>query len=256
MQNLTQIQRLSKTAYYDHIRELNERKKILFSEPDLSLEKLSKRFAERIVTTASMPVPDCLTCGLCCAYALCVPVRRDDLTAPEKYWELTMDQSASKIVINRFLKRDDITCDFLGGKLGETVGCQIYESRPQACHDFEAGSDRCHAYRRMYGLESPLTEEEIRIAGERLETNPLERKTDYVLIHEDEIIEKAFFDEGKISSRTETHLLKIYGFFGDETPVELHAYNPAEESWFENDFLALSFDETQELIASRKGSAK
>src|SRR5205085_9638922 len=38
----------------------------------------------------------------------------------------------------------------------ERTRCEMYELRPRSCRAFEAGSDRCRAVRRAYGLEPPL----------------------------------------------------------------------------------------------------
>jgi Fe-S-cluster containining protein len=43
-------------------------------------------------------------------------------------------------------------CAALTGKLGEKVGCGIYEWRPSPCHEFEEGSDACHRARSRHGL--------------------------------------------------------------------------------------------------------
>jgi Fe-S-cluster containining protein len=58
----------------------------------------------------------------------------------------------------RWLRREPVEgrCVGLGGQIGGQVHCSIYELRPQACREFEAGSDCCHALRRMYGIEPEL----------------------------------------------------------------------------------------------------
>ena len=43
-------------------------------------------------------------------------------------------------------------CAALTGKLGEHVGCGIYEWRPSPCHEFEEGSDACQRARSSHGL--------------------------------------------------------------------------------------------------------
>ena len=51
-----------------------------------------------------------------------------------------------------------IRCAALTGKLGESVGCGIYEWRPSPCREFEEGSDACGRARFKHGL-APLNEE-------------------------------------------------------------------------------------------------
>lgn len=48
-----------------------------------------------------------------------------------------------------------IRCAALGGKVGEKVGCGIYEWRPSPCREFEAGSEACHRARARHGLDTP-----------------------------------------------------------------------------------------------------
>jgi GNAT superfamily N-acetyltransferase len=44
-------------------------------------------------------------------------------------------------------------CAALTGKLGQKVGCGIYEWRPSPCREFEEGSDACAQARRRHGLQ-------------------------------------------------------------------------------------------------------
>lgn len=43
-------------------------------------------------------------------------------------------------------------CAALTGKLGQKVGCGIYEWRPSPCREFQEGSDACNLARRRHGL--------------------------------------------------------------------------------------------------------
>jgi Fe-S-cluster containining protein len=43
-------------------------------------------------------------------------------------------------------------CAALTGKLGEKIGCGIYEWRPSPCREFEEGSDACATARRRHGM--------------------------------------------------------------------------------------------------------
>lgn len=46
-------------------------------------------------------------------------------------------------------------CAALTGRLGQQVGCGIYEWRPSPCREFEEGSDACARARQRHGL-APL----------------------------------------------------------------------------------------------------
>lgn len=251
MQNLVQITRLARSDYYDSIYEIKQRMIENLIPPQLPPEYFSKKISESFLAPPGEPIPDCLTCGVCCAYALCVSVKIDDPTLPENYWEITMDGD-EEIVVNRYLRRTAQSCDWLGGELGKQVACRIYETRPIACRAFEAGSDRCHAYRRMFGYEPPLTAEEIAKAEALLNSNALVNKITHAMITKKGVgFEVAFGSDGSMSQNTFT-LLQITAYLGDdETPHEIHEYNPAEENWLEGDFLGYTLVEAEELIASR-----
>jgi len=45
-------------------------------------------------------------------------------------------------------------CAALHGRIGENVGCGIYEWRPSPCREFEEGSDACQRARMRHGLPS------------------------------------------------------------------------------------------------------
>jgi uncharacterized protein len=45
-----------------------------------------------------------------------------------------------------------IRCAALSGKVGERVGCGIYEWRPSPCREFEEGTDACNRARARHGL--------------------------------------------------------------------------------------------------------
>ena len=50
-----------------------------------------------------------------------------------------------------------IRCAALTGRVGERVGCGIYEWRPSPCREFEEGSDACDRARARHGMP-PLAE--------------------------------------------------------------------------------------------------
>ena len=43
-------------------------------------------------------------------------------------------------------------CIALEGELGKSVSCSIYDDRPSACRQFEAGSESCLHLREKAGL--------------------------------------------------------------------------------------------------------
>jgi Fe-S-cluster containining protein len=45
-----------------------------------------------------------------------------------------------------------IRCAALTGRIGQSVGCGIYEWRPNPCHEFTEGSEACQRARARHGL--------------------------------------------------------------------------------------------------------
>jgi uncharacterized protein len=252
MSQPVQITRLKKSEFYRTIGELDARKNSQILPSQLPLHELSRKIAESIVTDPSTEVPECLSCGVCCAFALMVTLTPNESGRLNNYWDVTLDGVEKDITINRVLPRSLETghCTFLNGSLGVKIDCEIYEDRPQPCRDFDAGSDKCHAYRRMYGLEPPLTETEIAAAMAKFEVKPPPQKISFVGIVKD--ADYSMFDrEGELLSTGIK--LRIVAFLDEdgETEHDLHIYDPEKETWFENEFLTLSLDEARELIASR-----
>jgi Fe-S-cluster containining protein len=168
--------------------------------------------------------------------------------------ELTLDNCEPEIAVDRVLPRqpENGHCVNLYGSPGEQIGCTIYEDRPQVCRAFDAGSDRCHEYRRIYGFEPRLTEMQIVTALCRIES--VDRKERIV---EARIVERERTTRFSFSAATGavTEIgsieLKIVVFLEDEIPHEIHRFDPENEIWFETDFLTLGLAEAKELIASR-----
>ncbi|HMJ08266.1 MAG TPA: YkgJ family cysteine cluster protein, partial [Pyrinomonadaceae bacterium] len=255
MEQLVRITRLPRKAFYQNLLELNEKKKQRTLEPQLPLLKLSKYVSERTVTARDVPVPDCVSCGACCAYLLFVPVSRADSERLNEFVEITLDDSEHQIAIDRVLPRNAESghCVNLSGTLGEQAGCTIYAERPKVCHDFDAGSDRCHEYRRIYGLEPRLTDTEIEQALGRLEAvEDKERIFEVQFVEAGTVSRYSFtFGDEESETQSESVQLKIFVFLEDEAPREIHTFDPAEETWFESDFLSLSLAEAKQLIESR-----
>ena len=246
---LVQLTRMPKSDYYETITNLKSRLEKHLVAPQIPPEKLTKKVAENVLTSKETPIPDCLTCGVCCVYALSVPVSNCDPTPPENYWEIMLEDSASEIVVNKMLKRTDTKCDYLGGETAKNVACRIYEVRPDPCRTFEAGSDRCHAYRRLFALEPPLNDDELSIANEKLRKNPFDQKITFVMITEKEVTTRTVITAEGFSSERKTSLLQITAFIGDdETPHIIHNFDPEEETWLEDDFLTYTISQAKDLI--------
>jgi hypothetical protein len=124
---------------------------------------------------------------------------------------------------------------FLNGQLQKNVSCGNYEQRPQVCRDFEAGSDKCHALRRMYGMEPDLTPEQLEAAERQAAPEGDGRKIAYALIG---------WDEDGVNCL-------ITAIFADGERRSLHLFNPQEETWWQSEFIGLSVPEAENLIAAR-----
>lgn len=104
------------------------------------------------MTQAASP---CQSCGACCA---CFRV---DFSVHELLSEggsvpdgLAVEVNASTARM-RGTDHVPVRCAALTGKLGQHVGCGIYEWRPSPCREFEAGSEACDRARARHGM-APL----------------------------------------------------------------------------------------------------
>lgn len=250
MQKPVQITRMSKGDFVAMILDYDRRKKERILAPQLPLDKLSKHIAERAATETSVPVPECVTCGVCCNFALIAPVSREDSDRLDEFIEITLDGHDEPLAVDRALKRNQETgsCLHLAGTLGLEVGCSIYDRRPRVCHDFDAGSDRCHEYRRMYRVEPQMDEARLAAAAGRLEARGARPPVieDAVIVL-DSIVHRNTFTAAGVETY-KTAYLKIVAFLDDETPHEIHEYYADEEMWFESDFINLSLDEARAMI--------
>lgn len=94
----------------------------------------------------------CQTCGACCA---CFRVdfstfEIDDQggTVPAGLTEEVTGSTARMRGTDHAPPR----CAALSGRIGERVGCGIYEWRPSPCREFAEGSDACFQARARHGL--------------------------------------------------------------------------------------------------------
>jgi len=94
----------------------------------------------------------CQQCGACCASY------RVDFSVHE------LDDMGGRVPSGLAVEVNDTLCRMrgtdhaqprcaaLGGKIGISVSCGIYEWRPNPCHELESGSDACERARARHGL--------------------------------------------------------------------------------------------------------
>lgn len=203
--------------------------------------KLSGRNARSFLTPIDAPIPDCQTCGACCIALPCVEVKETDTTPAPNYWDITIQGQNGEITVNRQLRRDPETgnCSALKGEIGKLVECGIYENRPDDCRKFDAGSDRCRALRRAYGIEPPLTE---------METMSFMIQ---VFLKDDPEGDERIIYYTQIQETETAGVFEIEIFLNDETALIIHRFNVNEESWLESQFSNLTLAEATNLVASR-----
>lgn len=248
-----QITRFKRGEYIDMVRDLDARKREAIFEPQLPLERLSKYVDQSVTARSKEAIPECLTCGVCCAYLLIVNVRRADTPPLKEYWDVIADGDANDVVIERVLPRnlDDGRCKHLGGELGKAIACDIYPNRPDVCRAFEAGSDRCHEYRRIYGIEPKLDASELEIELAKLPP-PAGGIITFVVIEADSVSYSVSFAADGTAETVRDYLMRVSAFLDEdgETAHELHRYRASEETWFESDFQGMTLDEAKSVIAS------
>ena len=239
-----QIERKHKLAENDFhtlVYELNKVKLQNLLLPQIPLKGLATKVSDNIVTSAITPIPECLTCGACCAFLLCVSVKPTDSTADSYLWKITDKGKLGDTVVDEFMRRNIETaaCIALSGEVGEAVGCKIYEDRPQVCREFEAGSDKCHAIRRSYGIEPPLTVEKVLESRFRLELRNERQNFAESLLY------------AKITDHPEKEKLLIIAVMEDGSRNVIHIFDPSLESWVQAEFAGLNLLEAFDLINQR-----
>jgi uncharacterized protein len=100
---------------------------------------------------------DCQSCGLCCStipgepdYVLIHDYELVKILArvPEDY--VRTDRDGISALRTCTTKGGGAACIALRGELGEEVECAIYEHRPEACRNFQAGSTACEMARSAF----------------------------------------------------------------------------------------------------------
>lgn len=246
MERPVQITRLPRSEFYASIVEIDQRQKRLVQQ--IPLSRLSKRLSERVVHDKSAAVPDCISCGACCVYGLIAVNRRDPEPLTE-YIELTLDNA--DVVIERVLPRDKVDgrCAHLGGTIGVNISCEVYEDRPNVCRDFEAGSDRCFGYRRMYGIDPQLGDNDLAEALRKLEGRPKPLK----ILEIDIKLESKTLTFDRAGTAVDEELtLKVVAHLNDGEAREIHSYDPAKEDWYEHELEGLTLDKALEKIGQKR----
>ncbi len=203
-------------------------------------ENLSYTVEGNIVTPHNSPIPDCMSCGACCAAFVCVNKASDSEIEDDDCWEIVKSGSAGDYTVDRLIKRkeSDLTCTALEGTLGKHVSCRVYEERPGMCRSFEAGSDRCHAVRRAYGFEPFLSLTEMSEARSKIDTAEqcdFSNKIDCAMINE----------------TGSNGLLEIRAKLKDGSMHLIHVFDPKIENWHQMEFEGLTLTLAEELIKLR-----
>lgn len=249
---LVQITRYSKADYYEMIGEIERRRDDAILEPQLPLKRLSKYVAKSVTEGSRRPPPECTTCGVCCSFALIVPVRTDEAGGLPEHWGITSDG----VVIERVLGRDLQTgcCEHLEGTLGERIGCRIYERRPDVCREFEPGSDRCLEYRRMYRIDRQLSEAEVDAAvaalGSTIAGVVTHASLDAVSIRTS--LEAATEGQGFETRRHVRMRATVAVDHKYDEPIELFEYDAEADEWHETELLGMTIAEATAAANERR----
>lgn len=237
---ITRLSRIPEDEFYPVINRMYEYIWQRLLPPQLVTDGLSNTVKNNVVTSADAPIPDCLTCGACCQSLLCVGVRPSDSVDPELSWDITVQTDDGEIVVDRYLRRNEETlaCVALEGNIGERVACTIYETRPTMCHHFDAGSDRCHAIRRAFGIEPFLSLDEMSEAMEKLDARPSSTDASQV-VRNAQIRPDSVTGEYVITALMKSGELR-----------EIHRYDPSIETWMQFQFDGLTLTEADNLIRS------
>ena len=237
-------EKFTENEFWEMMVALDARKWTNLLPPQLPLEDLPTKRAKNFVTPVGAPVPDCLMCGACCTFFFAVGVKPTDDAPPETVWNLTDENG--EIIVDSYLKRDAETlfCAALKQTATGQMPCGIYEKRPQTCRNFEAGSDKCHALRRIYGYEPFLTLQEMFDARQILKAK------------ESAAVSPETIRDAKIVRRSETGKCEIVAEMQNGLKQTIHTFDPNRESWRQFQFSGSTLAEVRRLIESRNDAAK
>lgn len=205
----------------------------------IHIGQLPARTSSNVVTTTDTPVPECSSCGLCCTAFVRIPAEPESKVEDDETIRVIKSIGEFEIVVDRFIKRDpnDFRCTKLEGEPGVAVSCSIYERRPNSCRVFEAGSDRCHAIRRAYGLEPFLTTSEMSAALERLDERDQMKGTGETLV-----------DSVRFAEASDGQRVSIEVVLTDESEMLIHEFDPARETWYKSQFEGMTVFEAKRLL--------
>ncbi|MBL8523003.1 MAG: YkgJ family cysteine cluster protein [Betaproteobacteria bacterium] len=95
----------------------------------------------------------CQQCGACCAaYRVSFYWGELDEAPGGKVPSTLAEKVNDHMACMRGTDCAPVRCVALGGKVGESVKCHIYEWRPSPCHEMIPGSDGCNRARVRWGL--------------------------------------------------------------------------------------------------------
>ncbi len=239
METPVKITRLPKSEFFASVMEILKRQTRLPQQ--IPVSRLSKKLAERVIAGPAIEVPDCISCGACCMFGM-IPIERRTPEPLTEYVEMTADDT--DVVIERALWRDqaDGRCRHLSGEVAREVGCTVYEDRPSTCRAFEAGSDRCFGFRRMFNIDPQLGEVEVAEALAKLEASPRPVK---IVAADIKVRSRTFaFDQANPDAAISEELeLEVIGHLSDGGETQLHTYDPAKESWYEHELEGLTLEQ-------------
>ena len=114
---ITRQNKIAEDEFYPMIVAMYEQIWQNLLPPQIIPKGLSVKRAHNVITPPDAPVPDCLSCGACCAAMLCVGVRpsEDERLLTEDYWDITIEGKEGEITVDRYLRRDaeTLVCAFL-----------------------------------------------------------------------------------------------------------------------------------------------
>ncbi|MDQ3257410.1 MAG: hypothetical protein M3R15_26590 [Acidobacteriota bacterium] len=124
---LTRRRQISGSSYEQLIGLLVGEMKQRTAKPQIAASRLSGKYAERIVNSFTAELPECRTCGACCAFYTCVTVVETDAVPRTHYWKIGEHRGCSSATGGRQLRRDphSNTCVGLEGEIGKAVRCGI-----------------------------------------------------------------------------------------------------------------------------------
>lgn len=235
---ITRRKKISESEFVPASNSMQEQIWLSALPMQIGTQGLSPTVSGNVVTPVGTPVPDCISCGACCAAFVLVAAPPDNGVPDDNCWLITDDVAGSEITVDRFVRRreSDFACAMLAGEVGDRVSCTVYEDRPTMCRIFEAGSDRCHAVRRAFGLEpflslTEMSEARAKLDLPRREDVPAKRKIRSV----------SFVADGHGGP------VNIEADLNDGSRVSVFAFDPEKEKFFKAQFEGLTVSEARAL---------